>query len=98
MDAMLNLGTAAAAPTDCRLERNPPDEPNQPEKPDHQNKLNSMRGGSRGSGSRRAGAPVALTLRQPGGNNQGEGPVGSAPESRCHWFLRRESSPVSPHA
>jgi len=35
------------------------------------NQINQMKEGSRSSGSRRAGAPVALTLRQPGGNNQG---------------------------
>ena len=57
-----------------------------------------IEGGSRSSGSREAGAPVAFTLRQPGDSNQGEGPVGSAPESRRHWVLGRESSPVSSHA
>jgi hypothetical protein len=55
----------------------------------------SLYGGSRSSGSRRAGAPVALTLSQPGGRQPGGGSGWVAPVLCGHWVLRRESSPLS---
>ena len=46
-------------------------------------------------------AEPGLPWRRRSGNqetrNQEEVLIESAPESRCHWVLRRESSPVSPH-
>ena len=56
----------------CLVERNfQLDQINHINRTNQINLMNESKGGSRSSGSRRAGAPVAWTLRQPDDNNQG---------------------------
>ena len=69
---------------------------NQINKTNKMNQTNQLEGGSRSSGDSEAGAPVALTLSQPGDSQLGEEVlVGYPPELHRHWVLRRESSPLS---
>jgi hypothetical protein len=76
---------------------NPINQMNQKNQTDQKNQMNQIGREpqlrvSQSRGSR--GVDAQATRRQ----QPGEGPVGSTPESRCHWFLRRESSSVSAHA